>query len=169
MLRGCAPRRLIGCIGLLVYAGCQNPIAVDTLQRSSLVIVVPIDTRLFDVDATIVSQIWNAEQLAALEKNAACTASRNPAGATEFKCPPGVQYQEVLPQELKFAARTAGAQLEIAPSAVRAGERFRIRVSGPSADKCNTTSGDRTVTAESNSSIQVTLDWETTAKACGGV
>lgn len=160
-------RRLIGSIGLLLFAGCQNPVAVDTLHRSSVVLVVPIDARLFAADATLVSQIWNQEQLAALEKNAACTASRNPAGATEIKCPPGVQYQEVSPQELKFAARTAGARLEIGPVDVRAGERFRIRVAGPSADKCNTTSGDQTLTAGSDSTIHVNLVWETTAKACG--
>jgi hypothetical protein len=165
--RSAPGRRLVATIGLLLYGACTNPVAVDTLQRPSIVLVVPIDTRLFAPGGTLVAQIWSAEQLAALEKNAACTASRNSAGATEIKCPPGIQYQEVSPQEVRFVVRTAGARLEITPVAVRAGERFRIRVSGPSADKCNTTSGDQTLTAGSDSSIEVKLVWETTAKACG--
>jgi hypothetical protein len=161
-------RRLIASVGVLLWANCQSPVGGDALQPTPVVLTVPIDTRLFTADATLVAQIWNAEQLAALERNSACAASRNPAtGTTEIRCPPGVQYQDVSPQKVEFSARTAGARLEIASVGIRAGEKFRIRVSGRSADNCNTTIGDQTSTAGSDRIIQVSLVWETTARACG--
>ena len=98
-------RRLIASVGVLLCANCQSPVGGSALQPMPVVLTVPLDTRLFAADATLVAQIWNAEQLAALEKNSACSASRNPAtGATDIRCPPGVQYQEVFPQNLaRFA------------------------------------------------------------------
>jgi hypothetical protein len=161
-------RRLSAALAAVLCAGCQSPLGVETQEPSSMVLVVPVDTRLFAANATLVAQIWNAEQLAALVNNAGCTSSRNPGtGATEMACPPGVTYQEVTPQRVEFPGGSSSGRLEIAPVGVRAGERFRIRVSGPSADGCNTTSGDQTLTAGSDGTMAVTLDWETTAKACG--
>jgi hypothetical protein len=161
-----AVRRLIAAAALL--CACQNPVGVDTQQRATVVLV-PFDARDFSPDATLVAQVWTAEQLDALAKNASCSARRDSAtGATTIQCPPGVVYREVSPQKFEISVRDASSRLEIAPMGVRAGERFRIRVSGPSADRCNTTSGDETVTAGAESTMQVNLTWVTTAKACGG-
>ena len=158
--------RLIAAVVVCLCMGCVDPIAIDTLQPSSVIVVVPIDRRLFAGDATLVAQIWNSQQLAALENNAKCIASRDSAtGGTEMRCPPGITYQEVVPQKVERSVATAGERLEIPLQAVRAGERFRIRVSGRSADGCNTTSGEQTSAAQGGTTI-VGLVWETTAKAC---
>jgi hypothetical protein len=160
--------RLRATLAAALCVGCESPVGVESRGQSSMVLVVPIDARVFASNATLVAQIWNAEQLAALANNAGCTANRNAAtGVTEMSCPPGVTYQEVTPQRAEFPGGSSSGRLEITPAGVRAGEQFRIRVSGPSADGCNTTSGDRTLTAGSDGAVAVTLAWETTAKACG--
>jgi len=141
--------------------------AIGSAQRPPFVLIVPIETRAFAQGGTLLVQIWNAAQLEALEKNQSCAITRNATTGTDtIRCPPGVIYQEISPEKFEFPVAAQGARVEIAPSQVRTGERFRIRVSGPNADGCNTTFGEQTSTAGSGSGMTVSLVWETTAKAC---
>jgi hypothetical protein len=156
-------------VAAIVFCGsaCVGADSVHLPQPTDVVLSVAIERARFAPDAKLVAQIWNAAALAALEANATCVAAQNPAtGATEMRCPPGVFYRQVTPQE--FAASTAALvdRLDLAATGVRAGERFRVRVAGASADRCNTTSGDQTSTAEAGTT-RVSLVWETTLKACG--
>lgn len=156
------------CLAAIVCGLLCAFFVVPHAQKPAFVLIVPVDTRLFAASATVLVQIWNAEQLDTLAKNQSCTVNRNGASdADTIRCPPGVVYREVSPQTFEFQLATTGGRLEIAPSGLRAGERFRIRVSGRSADGCNLTFGDQTPTAGAESRIQVSLSWETTAKACG--
>jgi hypothetical protein len=158
--RRCLPAIVCGLLCALV--------AIAEAQAPPLVLIVPFETRAFAAGGTLLVQIWSAAQLDALEKNQSCAVSRNAAtGADTIRCPPGVIYQEVSPEKFEFPVAASGGRLEIAPSGARAGQRFRIRVSGRSADGCNLTFGEQTSSAGTESRIQVSLPWETTAKACG--
>ena len=113
------------------------------------VLSIAIDPARFAPDAKLLAQIWNAAALAALEANATCVAAQNPAtGATEMRCPPGVVYRQVTPVELATPTASLVDRLVLAATGVRAGERFRVRVAGASADRCNTTTGEQTSIAQ---------------------
>jgi hypothetical protein len=156
------------CLSAITAALLCASVAIAAAQKPSLVLIIPFETRSFESNATLLVQIWSAAQLDALESNQSCAVTRNAATGTDtIRCPPGVVYREVKPETFEFRAATAGGRIEIAPSAVRAGERFRIRASGRSADGCNLTFGDQTSSAGPESRIQLSLAWETTAKACG--
>lgn len=156
------------CRAAIVCGVLCTCVAIAAAQKPADVLIIPFDPRAFASDATLSAQFWNAAQLDALEKNQSCAVSRNASTGTDtIRCPPGVVYREVSPQTFSFQAATAGGRLEIAPSGLRSGERFRIRVSGRSADGCNLTFGDQTSSIGAESRIQLSLAWETTAKACG--
>jgi hypothetical protein len=166
MTRHVSPRGLVAAI-VLCGSASAGATSADARQPAGVVLSIAIEQSRFASDAKLLVQIWNAAQLDALESNAACTAGRNSAtGATEMRCPPGVVYQQVSPQEYATAGAAVGERLELAATGVRAGERFRVRVAGTSADRCNTTSGEQTSTAEAGTT-RASLVWETTSKACG--
>jgi hypothetical protein len=163
-----AHRRCLAAIICGLLCACGSLVVAAAAQKPSILLIVPVETRLFASSATLLVQIWNADQLDALVKNQSCAVNRNAAtGADTIRCPPGVVYREVSPETFEFRVASAGGRIEIAPSGVRARERFRIRVSGRSADGCNLTFGDQTSSTGTENPIQMSLAWETTTKACG--
>jgi hypothetical protein len=156
-------------LAAIVFSGgaCVGADFVHLPQPTDVVLSIAIDRARFAPDAKLVAQIWNAAALAALEANATCVAAQNPAtGATEMRCPPGVFYRQITPLELATPTASLVDRLDLAATGVRAGERFRVRVAGVSADRCNTTTGEQTSIAEAGTT-RVNLVWETTLKACG--
>jgi hypothetical protein len=129
--------------------------------------VVVVDPARFAPEATLVARVWDGEQLLTLERNSRCATVHDPrTGRSQIRCPEGIEYREVVPHEFRYPVRSMGSRLELRAARVRVGTDFRLRVSGPSPDGCNTTSADFTGAARSERVLLDSLDWETTLRAC---
>ncbi len=151
-----------------VSSGCDETSSVLGAQaKEAVTLVVPIETRRFAERAILQVRLWNAEQLEAMDRNASCATEYNPQTQTqEIRCPEGIEYQEVTPEEICFPVETIVASLEVRSETIRVGQNFRIVVSGLSQDECNRTSADLKSIAASHEFVLERLVWQTTARAC---
>jgi hypothetical protein len=130
---------------------------------------VPVDAALFAAGTSLRVQVWNGDQLAAVERNGRCATTFDPATGTEsIRCPEGTTYEPVKPEEAVFPVSDLAGSVEVSTTHVRVGDKFRILLSAKSRDGCNTTSADHVGTAESTSVALGSLDWSTTARGCLG-
>lgn len=132
--------------------------------------VVPISVEKFSQDAVIRVRLWNEEQLKMNEKTSACAVSYNMQTKTEeVRCPAGVEYSEVVPEEFMFSVEEINSSIEVRSSAITVGERYRLLISGRSNDNCNTTSADVREVANSEIIVIEKLSWRTTAMGCPSI
>lgn len=137
--------------------------------RGGVTFRIPVDVSLFAEGASVRIRIWNAAQLAALDPSSGCSVEYDPAtGGQRVRCPGGTTFEPVTPEEFKFPLRDVEGSITVRSATVRAGERFRIRLSGESRDGCNTTSADRSGLASGAEVVLDGLAWSTTARACAG-
>jgi hypothetical protein len=123
-----------------------------------------VNVQQFAPDTRLKVRVWNAGQLAALERNARCAVVSDTAtGAERITCPDSLEYRRVVPEEHTIPLRS---RVEVASKVIAAGERFRIRLSGTSRDNCNTTSAEFVGVATSGRMVLDGLPWESTVKAC---
>ena len=127
--------------------------------------VVFINPGLFATGGTLSADVWNASQLAILDDNARC-ASVNGPGGTQVQCPPGVTYKEVVPEHMDVPLSSLTTSFEMTPKQVGPGERFRMRLSAPTRDRCNSSSADLVRTAEQGRTELRDWSWQTTLRAC---
>lgn len=160
--------RLVLWIVLASFAGaCDQQSGSPSSLTETVTLVVAIDKTQFAPAATLSVRVWNAEQLAILERNAACAAVKDPqSGVTRLQCPDGIQYQEVTPEQFDYPVASLGRELDVSTRSVRVGERFRIRLSGLYRDKCNTVSAERVLEARAARTLVGNVSWQATAKAC---
>lgn len=139
----------------------------DASPGTGVRIVAEVDARLFAEGGDVRVQVWDANQLASLEQNARCASVRNPAtGGTEIRCPPGIAYQPVVPEQFDFPVKGIEGSVSLVSATLRAGDRFRILLAGKSRDGCNRTSSDHTGVADGAEVRLEGLAWTTTARAC---
>ena len=144
---------------------CDAPLATD--PGDNVRFVAPLDARLFAAGSSLQIQIWNGEQLDALERNARCASVHDPAtGTSGVQCPEGITYQPVSPEEFEIPVAGITGGLSLRSATVRIGDRFRILLSGKSLDGCNRTSAERRARAGAAEVLLDGLDWTTTARAC---
>jgi hypothetical protein len=164
------PSGTVAVVSLLVLSfstGCGGDPLAGSAAKDAVTLVVPLEAGLFDADATLQVRLWNAEQLATLEKNARCAVTRGPDGqAAAVHCPAGVEYKEVTPEQFSFTVRDLGEHVDVTSDRIRVGEAFKLLVSGLSRDRCNTTSADFAGSAGARRVVLERLPWQTTAKAC---
>lgn len=129
--------------GIVCLSACAVAVTAGAQAPKDVVLSIAIERTRFAADAKLVAQVWNAAALEALDAN-----------------------RKVAPLERSASVASFTDRLELRATGVRAGERFRIRVTGASADGCNTTTGEQTSTAQAGTT-RVNLAWETTLKACG--
>lgn len=154
-------------VGIGVFAACGSPQGLPSALNEPVTLVISLDRSRFAPTATLEVRVWNAEQLTILDNNARCTAvADRQTGVTRHVCPDGIEYREPSPERFDLPVRTLSARPELKTTSVRAGERFRVRLSALSRDNCNTTSADRVLTARSARVFVDNLDWQTTAKGC---
>ena len=159
--------RGVAAVVLAFTAGCEGTPGMPGGTSEPVTLVVTIDKDHFAPDALLDARIWSAAQLPLLEANARCTAVRDPlTGATRHQCPPGQEYHEVEPETFQLSTAALGDQVELTSTAVRTGEKLRLRISGLYRDKCNTTSADVVLEARAARTVVGNLAWQTTAKAC---
>jgi hypothetical protein len=148
----------------LAGAWHQQPGSPST---QTITLVIAIDKTQFAPAATLNVRVWNAEQLAILDRNARCATVSDPQSrVTRLQCPDGIEYQQVTPEQFDYPIASLGRQLEVSTRSVRVGERARIRLSGLYRDKCNTVSAELVLEARSVRTPVGNVRWQATAKAC---
>jgi hypothetical protein len=151
----------------LMLTSCSDSPAAGAAAKEKVTFVVVAEARLFDGGSVLRARLWSAEQLATLDSNARCSVTHDPeTGADEILCPDGVVYEEVVPEEATAPVEGSLITLEFASERVTVGDRFRLAVTGPSPDGCNTTSSQVTATADSPKVVLSDLGWETTLRGC---
>jgi hypothetical protein len=156
-------------ITILVTA-CSVPITwlyPSTPNREFITLIIPIQVKGFSKDAILRVGLWNAEQLAANEKNALCTISYDAqTGNENVQCPDGVEYHEVMPGEFTIPIRDIRTTITITSKSIRMGEKYMIQISGLSNDNCNSASASFSSMANSKTITVEDLTWATTMMAC---
>ncbi|MCK5178649.1 MAG: hypothetical protein KAR32_03900 [Candidatus Omnitrophica bacterium] len=143
----------------------------DSLTRSyseeMITFLVPIPVEMFSQDAILRVRMWNDEQLERSERNSACVVSYSRQTRTEnIRCPEGVEYQAVTPEEFTFSVGEINAILKVKSDMIKVGEKYRLLISGRSNDNCNTTSAEIRDVADNETITIGALSWRTTELAC---
>jgi len=150
---------ITGVNGCIVGIAAPAPVGGVTL-------VIFVNPGVFATDGMLSVDVWNASQLATLDENARCGTVSVSGGATQMQCPPGVSYKEVVPERMQVPLSSLDSSFEMQPAQVAPGEKFRIRLSGPSRDRCNSSSADLVRTAEQGRNELRDLTWRTTLRGC---
>lgn len=149
---------------LILVSACTAP---TTQPASNVTFSVPIQTEIFSPRGTLQVLVWDAEQMAAVDKQAECIIAHDMQSGTDTTiCPEGVQYQEITPEKFDFPIQSIEQHIQVTSRSVNVGEKYRLALRGLSSDDCNSTSA--TVEGEATSSTITLgqLDWLTTEMAC---
>ena len=139
----------------------------DAAGKDSVTLAISVERQLFAADTTLDVQVWSAAQIAALTNNERCASTRDTRTGTErTSCPDGITYQPVVPQRVHAPLGGVANAIEVRLAGIKAGESFRVAVSGLSRDGCNTTSATAVRTASSGRNALMDLAWQTTTRAC---
>ena len=160
------PRRL--CAGLLFLAWFTSACAAAPAQPATgVTFSVPLPREAFSPKGTLQVLVWNADQLAALDRQSECVIAHDLQSGTDTTlCPEGVQPQEITPEELAFPIQAINHSIQLASQTVKIGEKYRIALRGLSSDDCNSTSAAAEGTASTSTITLGELGWVTTEMAC---
>ena len=129
---------------LLTFVGSAS-LGVGQNSAKEIRFMIPIPMHMFTEDATIVVRLWNAEQIERADNNEKCEKDHHMITLTmkiespeEVKCPEGIEYLEVTPEEFRFPIQTIGEKIEIVSKTIKVGERYKLFAHGQG-DKCNFT------------------------------
>ena len=163
------PSRLFrGTLGILLLFVLASACAAPAAQpASSVTFSVPIQVEMFSPKGTLQAFVWNAEQLAALDRQAECVIAHDTQTGTDTTlCPEGVQYHEITPEKFDFPLQAIDQRIHLTSQTAKVGEKYRIALRGLSSDDCNSTSTAAEGTATSSTITLGNLDWLTTEMAC---
>jgi len=151
---------------LPILSGCAGQSsAIDT--SVNVTISLPIDAEMFSKDATLIFKLWNADQVEIIDRTANCTVSYDAElQKEEIRCPEGVEYEEVTPEEIIIPVQEIGESVKIETDQIKVGERYRLAITGRSNDNCNTTSAGIDEVAQRADIALDDLSWATTEMAC---
>ncbi|SRR4051812_2950365 len=153
--------RTLPLLGLIATMSACIVVGVAPTPVGPVSFVVIVGPVLFPVNTVLSVDVWNAAQLAALDDNTRCASGR-------MQCPAGVAYRDVVPERVQIPVSPSTTSFELTPRQVGAGEKFRIRLSGPSRDRCRTSSADVVRTADRGRTVIDGLSWQTTPNGCAG-
>lgn len=149
-----------------ILSACNMP-SQEGDSAGGVSFIVPIDVAMFSQDGVVRARLWSADQLEITERTANCAVSYNQQTQTEeVHCPEGIEYQEVTPEEFIFPIQEIGVSIKVSSDVIRVGEKYRLLISGPSNDNCNTTSASVVDIARSSDVNLDDIAWETTVMAC---
>ena len=141
--------------------------ATSTQPTAGVTYIVPMPVEAFSPKAALQVSVWNAAQLAALDRQAECVISHDvQTGVESTHCPEGVQYQKITPEEFVFPIQTVSKSIQLTSRAVKIGEKYQIVLRGLSSDDCNSTSATAEGTATTSTITLGELGWMTTERAC---
>jgi hypothetical protein len=153
-------------IGLLCVL--TSACAVSTTQPAAgVTFTVPIQVEVFSPRGILQALVWNADQLAALDRQAECVIAHDPQTGTDTTlCPEGVQYREITPEKFDFPIQAINQSIRLTSQTVKVGEKYRIALRGLSSDNCNSASATTEGMVTSSTITLGSLDWLTTEMAC---
>jgi hypothetical protein len=169
MLASINPSRLFrDALGVLLLCAltiaCAAPVA-QPVSGITFSVLVPVET--FSPKGTLQVFVWNAQQLAALDRQNECVIAHDPQTGTDTTlCPEGVQYREITPEKFDFPVQAIEQSIRVTSQTIKVGEKYRIALRGLSSDDCNSTSAAVEGTATSSTITLGNLDWLTTEMAC---
>ena len=157
-----------GPLGIVLLLVLANACAAPTLQPvTGVTFSVPVPTEAFSPKGTLQVFVWNAQQLAAQDRQAECVVAHDAQTGTDTTlCPEGVQYQEITPEKFDFPLQAINQRIQLTSQTVKVGEKYRIALRGLSNDECNSTSATAEGTATSSTITLSELGWLTTEMAC---
>ncbi len=155
----------IGAIALCaLLSACATAVAPPT---SGVTFSVPVPVAEFGQKGTLQVLVWNADQIAALDRQVGCVIAHDAQTGTDTTlCPEGVQYQEITPEKFNFPLQTINQNITWTSRTVKVSEKYRVALRGLSKDECNATSATAEGTATSSTITLGNLDWLTTEMAC---
>ena len=158
-------KRALGVLSLFVLASsCSAP---TSQPASTVTFSIPIPVEAFSPKAALQVSVWNAAQLAALDRQAECVISHDvQTGVESTHCPEGVTYQEITPEEFVFPIQAIKQSVQLTSQTVKIGEQYQILLRGLSSDDCNSTSATAEGTATTSTITLGELGWMTTEMAC---
>ena len=152
---------------VLLFALASACAAPATQPAAGVTFNVPVPVEMFSSNGTLQVLVWNAGQLAALDRQSECVIAHDLQSDTDtVLCPEGVQYQEVTPEKFAFPIQAITHGIRLISQTVKIGERYRIAVRGLSSDDCNSTSAAAEGTASTSTITLSELSWATTEMAC---
>ena len=157
-----------GALGVLVLCALTIACAAPAAQPASgITFSVPMPVEAFSAKGTLQVLVWNAEQLAALDRQNECVIAHDVQSGTDtVLCPEGVQYQEITPEKFDFPLQAIDQRIQLTSQTVKVGEKYRLALRGLSGDDCNSTSATAEGTATSSTITLSELGWMTTEMAC---
>ena len=158
-------RDAVGILLLVVLmSACTAPVEQPTI---GVMFSVPIPLDTFSPKGTLQVLVWNAAQIAALDRQAGCVIAHDTqSGSDTTLCPEGVQYQEITPEKFDFPLQAIKQSIQVTSRAVKVGEQYRLALQGLNSDECNSTSATAEGTATSSTITLGSLDWLTTEMTC---
>ena len=149
---------------IALVSACAAPAASPA---AGVTFNVPVPVDAFSPKGTLQVFVWNAQQLAALDRQNECVIAHDPQTGTDTTlCPEGVQYQEITPEKFDFPIQAIDQSIHLTSHTVKVGEKYRLALRGLSSDDCNSTSATAEGTATSSTIALGSLDWLTTGMAC---
>ena len=96
---------------IALVSACAAPAGQSV---SGVTFSVPIQVEAFSPKGTLQVLVWNAEQLAAQERQAECVISHDMQSGTDtVLCPEGVQYQEIAPEKFDFPIQAIDQRIQL--------------------------------------------------------
>jgi hypothetical protein len=152
---------------VLLFALASACAAPATQPAAGVTFNLPVPVDMFSSKGTLQVLVWNAGQLAALERQSECVIAHDLQSETDtVLCPEGVLYQEVTPEKFAFPIQGIDHSIQLTSQTVKLGEKYRIALRGLSSDDCNSTSAAAEGTAPPSTITLGNLDWMTTEMAC---
>jgi hypothetical protein len=149
---------------LVLASACAAPVMQPT---ANVTFTVPIQVEVFSPQGILQVLVWDAEQMAALDRQAECVIAHDPQTETDTAlCPEGVQYQEITPEKFDFPIQAIEQSIQLTSQTVKVGEEYRLALRGLSSDDCNSASATFEGTATSSTLTLGEPSWLITEMAC---
>ncbi len=152
---------------LIVMPAESSDLSTRNCSEKNINFVVPIPVEAFSHDAVIKARLWNSEQLEISRKNSVCMAFYDVRTKVDgIRCPKGVEYQKVTPEEFSFPIQRINTTIKIRSSTIRMGKKYRLLISGLSNDDCNMVSAEIRDVVNTKIITIEQLSWRRTEMAC---
>jgi hypothetical protein len=155
-------------LGMILLLALTSACAVPAAQPAAgVTFTVPIRVEMFSPKGILQVLVWNAEQMAAQDRQGECVIAHDMQSGTDtVLCPEGVQYQEITPEKFDFPTQTIDQNIQLTSHTVKVGEKYRIALRGLSSDDCNSASATFEGTVTSSMIALGEPGWLITEMAC---
>ena len=100
--------------------------------------IIPIEAEKFNEDATIHVRLWTEEEFrirGEMIRKCPGVHYNKQTKTSEKRCPEGIEYQEVTPEEFSIPVKEIAATIKARSKKIKVGDEYRLKISGVSKDK----------------------------------